>query len=444
MKRSLLVVVVALLVAAALGAGACRFTSLNCHLRSGADFDEESLDDVSGKDAGAARTELPKGFRQEVVAAGLQLPTAFALLPGGDVLIGEKAGTVRIVRDGRLLPQAFLDISSRVNTHELRGLLAIRADPDFAKNGFFYVLYAAENDRGAADQPKTMRLSRFTARGNAASPASEKVVLGKEGTSPCNDLPSGADCLPADGNHLGGDIRFAADGSMFVAVGDGAREDLDETNMANAARAQNVDLLAGKLLRVTREGRGLAHNPLWNGNPSANRSKVWAYGLRNPFRFTLRPGDEVPVVADLGWRTWEEIDVIRRGGNYGWPCYEGKMRPRGHKDRPLCQRLYAQGPSAVERPFFAYTAEGDQAVSGGAFYDGTSFPRRYAGAYFFGDYSGNWIRYLPGRRGGGLEPGPARTFADRAAGPVAVDMGPEGALYYLTITGELRRVGYTG
>jgi glucose/arabinose dehydrogenase len=442
-RRSLIVVAAALLVAAALGAAACRFTNLKCHLRSDPSAGEEAFKDVAGEQRKATQTTLPSGFNQEVVAGGLRLPTAFAFLPSGDALIAEKAGTVRIVRDGRLRQRPFLDISDKVNTHELRGLLAIRPDPDFAKNGFFYVLYAVEN-RDAADRPKTMRLSRFTARGTAASPASEMIVLGKEGRSLCNDLPPGADCLPADGNHLGGDIRFAADGSMFVSIGDGAKEDIDETNMANAARAQNVDLLAGKLLHVTRDGRGLADNPLWNGNPRANRSKVWAYGLRNPFRFTLRPGDEVPVAADLGWRKWEEIDVIKRGGNYGWPCYEGSMRPKGHKDRPLCRRLYAQGPSAVERPFFAYTTGGDQAVSGGAFYNGTSFPRRYAGAYFYGDYIGNWIRYLPGRAGGGLEPGPARTFADHAAGPVAVDVGPDGDLYYLTITGELRRVRYAG
>jgi glucose/arabinose dehydrogenase len=233
------------------------------------------------------------------------------------------------------------------------------------------------------------------------------------------------------------------DGSVFVSIGDGAKEDIDETNMRNASRAQDIDLLAGKLLRVTRQGHGLSDNPFWNGDPNANRSKVWAYGLRNPFRFTLRPGDEVPVVADLGWQSWEEIDVITRGGNYGWPCYEGNMRPKSHRDRPTCRRLYAQSSSAVERPHFVYTAR-DIAVTGGPFYDGTSFPRRYAAAYFFGDYIGSWIRYLPGRKQGGPKPGPARTFAENAAGPVALDMGPEGDLYYLTITGELRRVRYTG
>ena len=112
------------------------------------------------------------------------------------------------------------------------------------------------------------------------------MLLGADGESSCADLPRGADCLPSEVDHNGGDIEFARDGTMFVSTGDGGGKDEFE---ATALTSQARHALGGKVLRITRDGRGVRGNPFWNGDPDANRSKIWALGLRNPFRMALHP-----------------------------------------------------------------------------------------------------------------------------------------------------------
>jgi len=157
----------------------------------------------------------------------------------------------------------------------------------------------------------------------------------------CNDFPIGADCIPSDSaSHSVGNIRFAPDGTLFVTTGDGARfDDVDP----DALRAQNLDSLAGKVMRITRLGQGVPSNPFWNGAAGANRSKVWAYGLRNPYRFNLRPGTGTPYLGDVGWASYEEINVASAGANLGWPCFEGSLRKAGYAPTTLA------APSRVGR-----------------------------------------------------------------------------------------------
>jgi hypothetical protein len=94
-------------------------------------------------------------------------------------------------------------------------------------------------------------------------------------------------------------------------------------------------------MRITRTGQGLPTNPFWTGDASANRSKVWAYGVRNAYRFGLRPGSDVPCVGDVGWNDYEEIHVAQAGANLGWPCYEGVAQQAGYASYATCQALYA-------------------------------------------------------------------------------------------------------
>jgi len=338
--------------------------------------------------------------RDELVASGLQVPTAFAILPDGRIAVAEHAGLVVALREGVAAPELLVDLRARVNNSRERGLVGLAADPGFARNRALYVLYAYEDDPARPHAPKTVRLSRIDVRSGR-----ERVVL--------SGIPADCRC------HIGGSIRFATDGSLFVSTGDGAR-----AGGANALalRAQDLDSPAGKLLRVSREGRGLRDNPFWNGDPWATRSKVWALGLRNPFRLALHPRSGVPWVGDVGWRAWEEIDVAGRGANLGWPCYEGAGRQGAYASTPTCQALYRRR-GEHRGPLLSYRHGPRASVTGGDF--------ARDGAYVYGDFTRGGLRLLGA---------PSRELAPAAA-PVDIQFAPDGSLLYLSLTrGELRRI----
>ena len=317
-KGAVLAAGAALLVAGGTGAGVCKF-ALNCHLRN----TPSALEVTPGEIA------LTEGFRAEPVASGLSQPTDFDFLPDGRILIAERQGLVRVAENGLVAEQPVLDLRERVNTEFFRGLVAVAVDPDFEENGFLYVVYTIRKPGHDPKGPTVARVSRFEITGSSVGP--ERVILGAagDGTTSCTDLPPSADCLPSDVDHIGADIAFAGDGTLFVGTGDGGGQEAVEEA---AFRAQSVDALGGKILRVTRSGAGVEDNPFFDGDADANRSKVWALGLRNPFRLALSPGADLPIVGDVGWRVADEIDVAParreprlalRGGdgtNHPVPC----------------------------------------------------------------------------------------------------------------------------
>ncbi len=390
----------------------------------------------------AGPISLPRGFASEVVVSGLSLPTAFEVLPDGRILIAEKNGVLRLFKDGALQPTPVIDLRGRVNSSQDRGLLSFAVDPHFAHNGYLYLLYTYDNDATDDTGPKTGRLARYTMVGDTASPASEVVLLGTVVGDSCGAFPKGTDCIPSDAStHSVADLAVASDGTLFVALGDGTRADIVDDQ---ALLAQDTDWLGGKLLRITRTGEGVASNPFWNGDPNANRSKVWATGLRNPFRLSLHPVTGTPYVGDVGWNYWEEVHVATAGANLGWPCYSNISRQSGYSPKPLCQALYSRGPAAVKPPLHAYNHTVGKSVTGGAFYTGTEFPSAYRGAYLFGDYTLGWIQLLRVDGNENLLAGSVTPFATQASGPVDFGMGADGQFYYLSILeGQLRRIRYT-
>ncbi len=366
-----------------------------------------------------------RGFVDERVVGGFTLPVTFVRLPDGRLLVAEKAGVVRVVKNGAMLPDAFLDIRTRVNDYWDRGLLGLAADPDFAVNGFVYLFYVHEDDPLTFSGPKTSRVIRVTASGDTADLSTEFVLL------------TG---LPADSpSHDGGALRFGPDGMLWITTGDAASFNAVDPL---ALRTQQLDSHAGKLLRVDRLGRGLADNPFWTGDAHAVRSKVWAYGFRNPFRLTFRPGSGRPYIADVGANDWEEVNAVVRGGNHGWPCIEGPAPQAGYQALAECQALYAGGPAGVVMPIVSYPhVTGTASITGGAFYTGTAFPPMYRGAYLFGDFSRGALHAV------------AIDAADTAAGPIrgfgtgidgVVDVQADGdVLLYVSVTaGEIRRIRY--
>ncbi len=367
-----------------------------------------------------------RGFVDEVIVGGLTLPVAFTSLPDGRFLVAEKAGVVRVVRDGRLLPDALIDLRARVNDYWDRGLLGLAVDPAFAHNGYVYLFYIHEDDPLTYSGPKTARVTRVTAVGDEADPATEVVLV------------SG---IPADSpSHNGGAMRFGADGALWFTTGDAASFNAVDPR---ALRTQQLDSLAGKLLRVDTAGRGLPDNPFWNGEADAVRSKVWAYGFRNPFRLTLRPSSGQPYIADVGAHDWEEVNAVVRGGNHGWPCWEGPAPQAGYQTLAECQAVYT--PGAVVLPLVAYPhTAGSATITGGAFYTGTAFPDSHRNAYFFGDFSRGTLHHVSVDGPGGADPTAdvIRGFATGIDGVVDVQADADGLLYLSVTTGVLRRVRY--
>jgi len=393
-----------------------------------------------------AAVAAPSNFVVQSAVTGLNTPTSFTWLPDGRMLVIEKAGRVRVVKNGALLAAPLIDLTSRVNDYWDHGVLGIAIDSSFAANGLVYLFYTYEDNAAAYNGPKTVRVARYTVVGDTAAAASEQVVLGTQVGAGCGAFPAGADCIGADSpSHNGGGLEFAGDGTLWVSVGDGASFNVVDDL---ALRAQDVTSLNGKLLHVTTAGQGVSGNPFWNGTAGANRSKVWASGFRNPFRFTLRPGTSTPYIGDVGWNTWEEENVGVAGGNYGWPCYEGQAQQDGYAPKATCQTLYNQGTAAVRSGLVTYnhldtngTAVGTAAV-GGAFYTGTSYPAQYRGAYFYADYGRSDLRYVTVDANNAATGSP-QIFATAADGPVDLEMGADGNLYYAAINvGEIRRIAY--
>ncbi len=395
-----------------------------------------------GFPAAAPAQSLPSGFVDEVIVGGLNQPTAFTRLPDGTLLIAEKAGLVRVFKNGTPLSTPFIDLRSSVNDYWDHGLIGIAADANFASNGYVYLLYTYENDPLDYSGPKTARLTRVTASGDVAAPNSAVTILGTLVGSSCSNFPAGSDCIPSDEpSHSVGNIKVAADGTLFVTSGDGASFNVVDDN---ALRAQNVDTLAGKLLHITPTGKGVPENPFWNGDENANRSKVWAYGMRNPYRFTIHPASGQVYLGDVGWGEWEEINAPLPGANLGWPCYEGFLHQSGYEAKPYCQSLYAAGSGAVQMPTVAYyhNTGGSYAVTAGVFYNGTSFPEQYRGAFFYGDYANTFVRYFQ-VNAAGAKSGPITGFGADLAGPVYFDTDGENLLYVAINTGEIHRIRYT-
>ena len=390
----------------------------------------------------AQGTFTDPGFIAETV---VHLPpftaVGLAFAPDGRMFIWEKSGVVRIVKNGELLATPFIDISSRVNQVLDRGLLGLAIDVNFSSNGYVYLLYTFEEGENPNDSgPKTARLTRVTADPSdpdVSLPDSEVVLLGSIGIPPCDSYPAGSDCIPDDElSHTIGTVRFAPDGTLFVSNGDGAFFSFAN---ANALRAQNLDSYSGKILRINPDGSAPGDNPFDDGTNSI-RSKVWAYGLRNPFRFALSPKNGEPHIGDVGWDAWERV-VRGRGANFGWPCYEGSAPQPEYQDAFVeCQQLPA---SDVTAPLYTYPSPPGAAVVGGAFIIDGQYPEQYQGNFFFGDYVRGWInRMVFDANGNVLDVLP---FAENIPGPVDIELGPDGLLYYVAIlSGEVGRIRFSG
>jgi glucose/arabinose dehydrogenase len=319
------------------------------------------------------------------------------------MFVAEKQGRLLVVDPHRATPTEVLDISNHVNTFDDRGLLGVAVDPNYKRNHFVYLLYTYEDNPADYVGPKVSRLTRVlvspsdTVAGGLSSPT-ETVVLGAVSSAPCPAASNSNDCLPADGEaHSGDTVRAAPDGTLWVSNGDGAG---DRTVDGLAFRAYDETSYAGKILHVDRAGNGLPGHPFCPADDTLTDvcTKVYALGFRNPFRFSLTPGAG-PVVGDVGWTNWEEIDFVTAGGNYGWPCWEGLTHTPGYSSDPRCSDpntgIYTQSTVPPVYVFdHSHPGPFGLAVVAGPTYTGTGYPAGFAGTVFFGAYGGGFVRRL--------------------------------------------------
>jgi len=409
-------------------------------------------------EAAPAYTALPDGFYEERIVAGLRLPTSFAVARDGRVFITEKSGRVRVVEDGVLLTEPFIDLSTEVNDTADRGLMGVAVHPRFPAQPYVYLAYTYDPPEvrrvyaeTGARVARVLRVEVDPINPNVHKAGSGVVVLGTNSifenignpeqgdTEPftCYD-ENGMhvrDCLATEGTaHTIDFMRFARDGSLFVSMGDGV------VNSKGNWRAQDPNSLNGKILRIDpMTGNGYANNPFYDGDLTANRAKVWAMGLRNPFRFTFHPTTGALWVGEVGNNTWEELNVGTAGANFGWPCFEGQERMT---DWAICDPLF-NGSAPVTHGIHIYPHESTPprgAIIGGDFYSGRVYPAAYRDDYFFSDFNGGVIWNMSFARDGSYE---ITDFATSVPGPVQISMGPDGYLWMLYIaTGELVRLGY--
>ena len=312
----------------------------------------------------AGASTLPAGFRDSVVLSGLTNPTVLQFAPDGRIFVGQKNGVIKVFQSlTDTSPVTVADLSNEVDDYWDRGLLGMAIPPDFPANPYIYVLYSYDAPPGgtaptwhdACPTPPgpttdgcvvSARVARLPITGNVMSGPEQVLVSGW-----CQQFPS----------HSIGTLLFGRDGDLYVGAGDGASfNNVDygqyganyagdqanpcadppgaagtalspPTAEGGALRSQSVRradgpaTLDGAVLRVDpATGAGVPGNPFFFSSSDANARRIVAYGLRNPFRFTQRPGTDELWIGDVGWNTWEEMDVVTQPGqNFGWPCNEG-------------------------------------------------------------------------------------------------------------------------
>jgi len=292
----------------------------------------------------------------------------------GRLFIVEKGGYIRIFKNGGLLPTPFLDIHTLVSNDSEQGLLSVAFHPDYAANGTFFVYYT---DNIASPGDITLARYQVSADPDVADPASAQIVL---------VVPH-----PVNANHNGGQLFFGPDGFLYMGTGDGGGGGDVPNN------AQNKDILLGKILRLDIDGSGAVPcgqttampYGIPNSNPfvgQAGCDEIWAYGVRNPWRFSFDQANGDLLIGDVGQNAWEEVDYqlasSAGGENYGWRKMEGNHcynPPNNCDDGTLVHPVLEYDHSA-----------GRCSITGGYRYRGTAIPG-LNGIYLFADFCGGQI-----------------------------------------------------
>ena len=324
----------------------------------------------------------PSGIPASASAAGIALtriatvdePTDVAQAPGDPhrLYVSEKLGRVRVIRDGRLLPTPFLDVTRNVSATGERGFLSLAFAPDFARSRLYYVDYT--------DRHGTLVVEEFRADagGDRTVPGSGRFVLRQ---------------AHPETRHNGGLITFGPDGLLYVGWGDGGGS---HDRHGSRGNAQSLGSLLGKILRIDPRRRGRAPYSIPRDNPFVGRrgarAEIYSYGLRNPWRFAFDRATGDMIIADVGQDEFEEVDFAARGraggANYGWRVFEGRRR-----------ETREPAPGAVA-PVLTYAHTAHRcAITGGYIVRDPALPT-LDGWYVYGDFCTGRLRVVRLRPGG--------------------------------------------
>jgi len=299
----------------------------------------------------------------------------------GRLFVSDQIGVVKIIKDGKVLDEAFLDLRKNMvelkENYDERGLLGMAFSPDFENDKKFYVYYSAPLRKNApSGWDHTSRVSEFKVSNdnlNKIDLNSEKIIL---------------EIDEPQLNHNGGEIIFGSDGYLYVAVGDGGNADDFGLGHSKTGNAQDLSNLLGKILRIKTDGGVPQDNPFVG---RTGRDEVYAYGFRNPFRMSFDKETDRLLVGDVGQNLWEEVDIVEKGKNYGWNIKEGShcfSHESPNKSPIDCANVGYQGEQLVA-PILEYNHTEGISVIGGFIYRGTEIPKLY-GKYIFGDWSNSF------------------------------------------------------
>ena len=309
----------------------------------------------------------PVKVNLQLVSDQLSYPTAFAVPndKSGSLFVCEQKGRIRIIKNGKLLSKPFLDFTDEVlmmNSSDEMGLLGLAFHPQYTQNGKFYVYFSKRVPKTpGVDHQSIIREYRVSAEdSDVADKTKSKDVL-------IIDEP--------ESNHNGGDIKFGPDGFLYIGVGDGGAYNDKHGTYGNG---QNLNTLLGKILRIDVNKLPYA---IPKDNPFIGmeniKPEIYAYGFRNPWRISFDKLTGRLFAGDVGQKNWEEIDMVTRGGNYGWRVREGT-----HVKSPN-----DPDPKNWINPIADYGRNEGISVTGGFLYCGKQIPELF-GKYIFGDLMG--------------------------------------------------------
>jgi glucose/arabinose dehydrogenase len=387
---------------------------------------------VSVTPLAVAAVALPSGFVLQDMATGLRPPvgsdpgdllTDFTFLPDESILVSGKHGKVMWVpRTGA--PREIANLPTRFFGD--LGLAGLAVAPDYTTSHTIYTARSMPLAEPGGGPNGLLRLSAWQVNTDAAGApvglATERVVVQTIAVSHYHALTG---------------IVAAEDGTLWVSIGDSSDAAVVDTR---ALGALNLDDLHGKLLHIRPDGSGVAANPYFNPvSPRSARSLIYASGFRSPFRVSLDPGSGRPVVADVGWNAWEEVNIVNPGSSYGWPCWEGNEPTPGYRDLPQC------AGSTTTSPLYAYRHVGTSSITGGVVYRGTSYPQQYRNRYFFADYVDRQLFTLAyNSRGELTQPPEPGGFGNDIGAPVKIAAMPSGGdiIFADILSAKLRRLVY--
>jgi glucose/arabinose dehydrogenase len=377
----------------------------------------------------------PPGFTETTVvgsasSTGAASATGIAYEPGtGNLWVLEKgsSGTARVrVRNATSGSVSTALTLPCVDSAGERGLLGIAFDPDWlagpsTRRVYLYYTRSITSSGSCAisgvGASSRNRVSRF---------------LESSGTLSGEEVLYQTPALTGATNHNAGTVRFGNDGTLFVSIGD------NDTDAASNPLSRDLGDPRGKMLRLNADGSVPPDNP-FVGRAGA-LPEIWAYGLRNPFRFSIDPESGAPFVGDVGENTWEAIYAGVAGADYGYPCYEASMPFRScSSSLPIggvTGPIYVYGHGSLTPPVSG------NSVTGGLVYRHDAFPEEYRGNYFFGDFGAGWIRRARIGTTGLLES--IEMFIPDAGGVVDFAVSPAGCLAYVPYGGATREVCYVG